>query len=206
MAAACLSGPSKPDKKMASLGLLPELSPIPQPCLGHFVSFKITTLLKPTFERAIKMSFGWSASDIAECIKLLVKVGNALKDSGGSAAEYQSAVDFLKGVETTVQGVDNILQNHPDLKYQAAFEEHATNLMTAVTHFREKTDGYDTSLGANATTSKTKKTWKKIKLALFGHVEELKLAVSYPQSVVNDLIGLQGLLVLWSMKNDHLAK
>jgi hypothetical protein len=46
-------------------------------------------------------------------------------------------------------------------------------------------------LGANATTSGPKKAWKKIKLDLFGHIEELKVAVSYPQSVVNNLIGLQ---------------
>ena len=139
------------------------------------------------------MTFGWSAGDIAECVKLLIKIGNALKDSGGSAAKYQNAVDFLKGVETTVQGVDNILQSHPDLTFQTAFEEHATNLMTAVNHFRKKTEGYDTSLGANATTSEAKKAWKKIKLALFAHIEELKVAVSYPQSVVNNLIGLQAL-------------
>jgi hypothetical protein len=137
------------------------------------------------------MSFGWSVGDIAECVMLLVKIGNALKDYGGSAAEYQSAVDFLKGLETTVLGVENILQNHPDLSFQAAFQEHATNLMTAVTHFRKKTEGYDTSLGANATTSGPKKAWKKIKLALFGHIKELKVAVSYPQSVVNNLIDLQ---------------
>ena len=60
------------------------------------------------------MSFGWSAGDIAECIKLLIKIGNALRETSGSTAEYQSAVDFLKGVETTVQGVETIIQNHQD--------------------------------------------------------------------------------------------
>jgi hypothetical protein len=52
------------------------------------------------------MSFGWSIGNIAECITLLIKIGDALQDPGGSAAEYQSAVDFLKGVETTVLGVE----------------------------------------------------------------------------------------------------
>ena len=137
------------------------------------------------------MSFGWSVGDIAECITLLIKIGNALKDHGGSAAEYQSAVDLLKGVETTVQGVENILQNYPDLAFEIAFQKYATALMTAVAHFRKKTEGYDTSLGANATTSGPKKTWKKIKLALFVNIEELKSAVSYPQSIVNNLICLQ---------------
>lgn len=140
------------------------------------------------------MSFGWSANDVAECIKLLIKIGNALKDSGGSAAEYQSAVEFLKGVETTAQGLETILQNYPgELTFEGAFREHATNLMIAVTNFRKKTEGYDASLGINATTSEPKKAWKKIKLALFGHIEELRVAISHPQRVVNDLIALQAL-------------
>jgi len=139
------------------------------------------------------MSFRLSAGDITECVKLLTKIGTVLKDSRDSTAEYQSAVNFLKGVETTVQGVGNILENHQGLSFQAPFEEHATALLAAVTHFKEKTEGYDSSLGENATASEPKKTWKKVRLALFGHIEELKLAVTYPQSVVNDLIGLQGL-------------
>ncbi|KAN0122898.1 hypothetical protein V8E51_001224 [Hyaloscypha variabilis] len=145
------------------------------------------------------MAFRWSAGDIAECVKLLIKIGTVLKDSRDSTAEYQSTVDFLKGVETTVQGVGNILQNHPGLTLQAAFEEHAAALLAAVTRFKEKIEGYDASLGANATASKTKKTWREIRLTLFGHIEELKLAVSYPQSVVNDLIGLQGLDILLNL-------
>jgi hypothetical protein len=72
------------------------------------------------------MSFAGPTVDITGCIKFLIKIRSALKDSGGSADEYQSAVDFLKGVETTVQGVGNILQNHPDLAFQAAFQEHST--------------------------------------------------------------------------------
>jgi hypothetical protein len=139
------------------------------------------------------MSFGWSAGDIAQCVQLLINIRKALKDSGGSAAEYQSAVDFLKGVEMTVQGVEDIFRNHPDLTFQTAFQEHANNLITAVTRFREKTKGYEASLGVNPTTSEAKKAWKKIKLALFGHIEELKSDILYPQSIVNNLISLQAL-------------
>lgn len=137
------------------------------------------------------MSFGFSAGDIAECLKVLVKIGNALKDSGGSKAEYQDAVKFLKGVEATVQGVEVILQNHPDLKLRPTFEDNARNLFAAVTHFREKTERYDSSLGVNAMASKAKKVWKEIHLALFGHIKELEVAVSHPQNVLNGLIVLQ---------------
>jgi hypothetical protein len=137
--------------------------------------------------------FGWSAGDIAECVKILIKIGQALKESSGSTEEYRHAVDFLKGVETTVRGVEAIFLNHPDLTFQSAFQEHTTNLITAITHFRRKTEGYESSLGDNATTSRAKKAWKKIKLALFGYIEELKSDILYPQSIVNNLIGLQAL-------------
>lgn len=152
------------------------------------------------------MSFGWSASDIAECVKILIKVRKALKDSDGSVAEYQRAVDFLKGVETIVQGVEDISQNHPDLTFQTAFQEHAANLITAVTNFRRKTEGYDTSLGIHATTSEAKKAWKKIKLALFGHIEELKSDILYPQSIVDTLIGLQAMWVSLPSRINDFAK
>ena len=171
--------------------LLPEFPP--SPVVNCVFLLKNQFIIKRNLPRAIKMSFGWSAGDIAECVKLLIKIGTALKDSGGSTDEYQCAVEFLKGVETTVQGVENIIQNHPDLPFQDAFQQNVTNLITSVTHFRDKTKGYDTSLGANATTSETKKTWKKIKLTLVGHIAELKLAISYPQSVLNNLLVVQAL-------------
>jgi hypothetical protein len=100
-------------------------------------------------------------------------------------------VDFLEGVERTVQGVQDILQNHPDLTYEPDFQTYATKLITAVIHFRRKTEEYDTSLGDNPTTSGAKKAWKKIKLALFERIEELKSEILYPQSIVNSLINLQ---------------
>lgn len=66
---------------------------------------------------------GWSAGDFAECIKILIKIMKAFRDVDGSAADYQQAVEFLKGVETTVQGVELIIQNHPDLTFQCAVQE-----------------------------------------------------------------------------------
>jgi hypothetical protein len=152
------------------------------------------------------MSFGWSAGDIAECVKLLIKIGQALKESGGSTDEYQHAVDFLKGVETTVRGVEAIFLNHPNLTFRPAFQEHTTTLTTAITHFRRKTEGYESSLGVNPTTTGAKKAWKKIKLALFEDIEQLKADISYPQSVVNDLIGLQALWVRLSLRISDFAK
>jgi hypothetical protein len=139
------------------------------------------------------MSFGFSAGDIAECIKLFVKIGKALKESGGSAAEYQNAMEFLEGVERTVQIVERLLETHQDLPHRNDLEIYTTRLVSVVTHFREKMEGYETSLGANPTSSQVKKAWKKIKLELFGNVEKLRSDISYPHDVVNTLVALQSL-------------
>jgi len=137
------------------------------------------------------MSFGFSAGDIAQCIKLLVRIGKAIKDSDDSAAEYQSAVKFLEGVERTVQVVEGLLHNHQDLTYRNDLETLAIQLVTTVTQFREKTEGYETSLGVNPTTSWAKKARKRVQLNLFGDIDQLKSDVSYPQSNLNDLICVQ---------------
>lgn len=139
------------------------------------------------------MSFGWSASDISACIKLIIRIGKALNDSSGSELQFQTTVKFLNGVETTTQGLRTVLLKRPGLTSEPALREHADTLMQAVTRFRRKIEGYDTSLGERATSLAAKKAWKKIQLELFGHVEELRIEISHPQRVVNDLINLQAL-------------
>lgn len=156
--------------------------------------------------KAITMSFGWSVGDIAECVKLFIKIGHALKDSNGSIAEYQEAVEFLKDVETTVQKVEAAFQDNPEFKHGPAFEDSARNLSAAVIRFRRKIEGYDKSLGINATDSGRKKALKKIKLALFVDIEELKGSVAHSQVVLNGLMALQVLCVLSAMSKDHSTK
>ncbi|KAE8448977.1 hypothetical protein EG329_008773 [Mollisiaceae sp. DMI_Dod_QoI] len=162
------------------------------------------------------MSFGWSVGDIAECVKLFIKIGHALKDSNGSIAEYQrsqfpdlslprtqarEAVEFLKDVETTVQKVEAAFQDHPEFKHGPAFEDSARNLSAAVIRFRRKIEGYDKSLGINATDSGRKKALTKIKLALFVDIEELKGSVAHSQVVLNSLMALQVLDTLVDLSN-----
>lgn len=139
------------------------------------------------------MSFGFSAGDIAECIKLLVKIGKALRESGGSAAEYQAAIKFLEGVERTVQVVEGLSEKDHDLTYRTDLEVYTTQVISAVTDFREKTQRYETSLGANPTASQVKKTWKKVKFELLENIEKLKSDILYPLRVLEFLTALESL-------------
>src|SRR6187402_478911 len=55
------------------------------------------------------MSFGWSAGDIVVALKLLYKIGSALKDSGGASSEYQDTHSFLQTLSRTLEHL-NALQ------------------------------------------------------------------------------------------------
>jgi hypothetical protein len=45
-------------------------------------------------------SFGWLAARLVEAIKVINTARNALKESGGSATQYQEALDYLSSLES----------------------------------------------------------------------------------------------------------
>jgi hypothetical protein len=139
------------------------------------------------------MSFGWSAGDIVAAIDTLITIGKALKESGGSATEFQNAIVFITGVGKTVTGIRTILQANPDLVWEADLAEQATNLKTAVEEFHKKVKKYDASLGIDTKRAKIKRIPKEIQFALVGHVNELRVEVTQPQQVLDVFINLQAL-------------
>lgn len=54
------------------------------------------------------MSFGWSAGDVIAALGLLNQIRVALKDSGGSRAEYQDEIIFLDNLCLTLRTLRNI--------------------------------------------------------------------------------------------------
>jgi hypothetical protein len=58
------------------------------------------------------MSFGWSAGDIVLTLKVLYKVGAALKDSGGASSNFQNALSFLQTLSRTLEHLV-IIQSTP---------------------------------------------------------------------------------------------
>jgi len=51
-------------------------------------------------------AFGWSVGDLVLAIRFVVKTGQALKDTGGASDDYQESVDFLHGVEATLENLE----------------------------------------------------------------------------------------------------
>jgi hypothetical protein len=62
------------------------------------------------------MSFGWSASDIAQALILIVKTVKALDNVTGAPAHYREAVSFLGNLRHTLEPLQtlSIIGRYPD--------------------------------------------------------------------------------------------
>jgi hypothetical protein len=138
------------------------------------------------------MSFGWSVGDIATAVALCIKVGNALRESGGSAIEYQNAVKFVDRLGKTFSTIQQILQNNPNLRWEQELTEQGKLLKAAIHRFKTKFAKYENSLAAESTRSKLRRTPREIQWAL-SDVQALRLEVSQPQAVLDTFVGLQTL-------------
>jgi hypothetical protein len=139
------------------------------------------------------MSFGWSAGDLVSGISTLVKVGKALKESGGASSEYQETIAFLGSIETTLRGLETIVVTNRNLTWKAELVEQAGLLKSAVDDFKTKVDKYDLSLGSASVRTKTRKIPREVQFALSDKVKELRIAITQPHLVLDVFINLQTL-------------
>jgi hypothetical protein len=139
------------------------------------------------------MSFGWSVGDIALAVKAIVKVGKAVRESGGAASEYQDAVSFLTSIEKTLRGLETLLRENPNLKWEAELVEQGNNLRDAVTKFKDKIEKYEQSLGEDTERKKARRVPREIQFAVFvsDQVKELRVQVMQPQVILDNFIALQ---------------
>ncbi|MCJ1356619.1 MAG: hypothetical protein MMC33_006614 [Icmadophila ericetorum] len=54
------------------------------------------------------MAFGWSVSDISTCVQLVNNIISSLRDSDGSASEYQELIRGLEDLARVLQYVDKL--------------------------------------------------------------------------------------------------
>jgi hypothetical protein len=137
------------------------------------------------------MSFGWSVGDIALVTKTVVKVGKALRESGGSASEYQDAVNFLTSIEQMLRGLETLLLEHPNLRWEAELKEQGNNIKAAIKSFTRKIEKYNSSLGEGTNRSKARRMPREVQFALSDQVKELRAHVTQPQVVLDNFIALQ---------------
>jgi hypothetical protein len=142
------------------------------------------------------MTFRWSAGDIVKCVELIVRVSKGLKDSTGASAEYEAAVDFLNGLKTTLDKLNEHLEAYPDTFHGKDLAEQAERLKTAVEKFKAKAEKFEVSLAPGSTKSSFRRAPKKIQWTLFADsIKELQAAILQPQNVLNTILLLQTLYV-----------
>lgn len=139
------------------------------------------------------MSFGWSAGDIVLGISTLVKVGQAIKETGGAASEYQEALSILKSIEATLRGLETIAASNPGLVLNVQLAEQARLLKSAVDDFRKKVEKYDLSLGSDSNRRKVRRIPREVQFALSEKIRELQTAIIQPQLVLDVCINLHTL-------------
>jgi hypothetical protein len=138
------------------------------------------------------MSFGWSAGDVVAGVKLFVKIGKALKDSGGSKSEYQDAVGFLESVSSIITGLQQIRDSNPELEWGEGLVTQSNVVMSVVKAFKDRTniDKYEKSLGASSQRSRVQTIGKEIQFEL-SSVKRLQSDISQPLVVLNNFLSLQ---------------
>jgi hypothetical protein len=141
----------------------------------------------------LAMSFGWSAGDIATTIALCIKVGKALRESGGSTTEYQDVVKFVDRLGKTFSTIQQILQNNPNLRWEQELIEQGKLLKASINRFEGKFAKYANSLATESTRSKVQRIPREIQLAFSDDIHALRLEVSQPQAVLDTFITLQTL-------------
>lgn len=141
------------------------------------------------------MSFGWSASDVVATLNTLAKVGKAVKESGGAGSEYREAVTFLNSVSRTLNGIGDLLQANPNLRWEADLTEQGKILRSAIKAFEQKIEKYNKSLGVDTQRQKARRIPREVQFALFlsDQVKELRTAITQPQLILDVFINLQTL-------------
>lgn len=137
------------------------------------------------------MSFGWSASDLAAAVQLLVNVAAALRDIDGARARYQrdnayllSLANVLQRVENTGTGLGRTTQG-------------ADVLINSIFRFQQRIQTiFEEPLGKNARgdwLSKLKSSPRKIQYGLLvcKEVDELRRQIDIPLRSITIKLGIE---------------
>lgn len=141
-----------------------------------------------------KMSgFGWSVGDIVLAGKFIAKVVKALKETGGARGDYQQSIEFLLGLENTLQNlvtVGSVLP--PDAAARIALQqtEHIANVLIPLLKDVKK---FESSIGESASQGPGRKIGSKLKWSLHQakKVEKLEDKIAVPLATINTNLGVQ---------------
>ena len=96
------------------------------------------------------MSFGFSPGDIVLCTKFIYKVVDALKDEGGSQAEYRSAVMQCQDVLSLLNQVSQLNLSQISKALGSSIQERIDGIDSIVTDFQAMIASFEKSMGKSS--------------------------------------------------------
>jgi hypothetical protein len=112
------------------------------------------------------MSFGFSVGDFLAAATLIKDIVVCLKDSGGSASEYQELMDELHGLQIVLDKIDHLEGSARQTEAINSIKVAALNCQLVLQSFRRKLEPYDKSLERGKTRGWAKDLTKKVRWGL----------------------------------------
>lgn len=160
------------------------------PALIHLLSSHNNAYYNPI----MSVGFGFSAGDFIAALELVTTVVTALRDSGGSSAEYQALISQLYTLETALLRVKRLELDDSQHAEVVALRQAASQCQRTIDAFWEKIRKYQPSLREGGSGSRVKDAWRKVKWAvckkddlvkfkadLVGHTESIELLLTTVQ-------------------------
>lgn len=133
----------------------------------------------------------WTSID--ETTGLVNKVRKSLKDAGGAASEYQSAVIELENLATTLSHLEALQPNEDNIQHVNAIRAMAMACQFPLEEFRRKMTRYESSLGPLARRKSLYTIGQKTKWSVIfaEDVEKLRALIAAKHVSINLLLGMQ---------------
>jgi len=144
--------------------------------------------------------FGFSAGDIAMAIQVVVKVAQGLKNSGGSASEYQDIIKYLQSLLLTLQHLETLRSKTKDESIAKAVEALASAAQKPMLEFMEDIRKYEVTLGQKSSSNSIRSGFHKTDWALRIAKKGVKLRanISAELESLHLLLGSQSLYASYS--------
>jgi hypothetical protein len=137
--------------------------------------------------------FGWSVGDLALGIKFVVKIGRALKETGGASSDYQESVEFLHDLELTLSNLKQLVPQSPRGAPAEVITTQAKRIQSSLTVFMKSIEGFEESLGAGRKIGLHHGVIHKMEWAAFvsKKAKDLQHNITLPMSTINSNLSIQ---------------
>jgi hypothetical protein len=131
--------------------------------------------------------FGFSPTDVANGISIVVKARRALRATGGSAFEYQQAVQFLSSLELTLKSVHETVEVFRKQGQITVLEDLAKKIERPLHSLLTSLKRFEAGLGSNPQLSTIHSAYAKLHWAfeISRRVKELQDQLTLPLLTVN---------------------